>query len=293
MQKFSDSCIKTGDFAKLCGTNKRTLIHYDEIGLFRPARTDEKGYRYYSESQFDVFFTITCLKELGMPLKEIGAFLEQRSPQALKTLLLEQQEKIRKEEEHLRKIKEVVETKLSLVSLQESLDRRQTILPEQELFFRAGSTGGHIFLEKTPEEYLIVSDPLHTNEHEKIIRTLCRHVGYCNKHDLNAGHPYGAMLDVADLRANHLDTYAYFFTKVISKPEDHPFHIKPAGDYAVAYLMGDYYDSKDTYKTLFDWIDRNHFSTGQYSYKEAVIDELATASVKEYVTKISVQVFRT
>lgn len=240
-----------------------------------------------------MFFTITCLKELGMPLKEIGAFLEQRSPQALKTLLLEQQEKIRKEEEHLRKIKEVVETKLSLVSLQESLNRRQTILPEQELFFRAGSTDGHIFLEKTPEEYLIVSDPLHTNEHEKIIRTLCRHVGYCNKHDLNAGHPYGAMLDVADLRANHLDTYAYFFTKVISKPEDHPFHIKPAGDYAVAYLMGDYYDSKDTYKTLFDWIDRNHFSTGQYSYKEAVIDELATASVKEYVTKISVQVFRT
>lgn len=52
-------------------------------------------------------------------------------------------------------------------------------------------------------------------------------------------------------------------------------------------------NSKDTYKTLFDWIDRNHFSTGQYSYKEAVIDELATASVKEYVTKISVQVFRT
>lgn len=52
-------------------------------------------------------------------------------------------------------------------------------------------------------------------------------------------------------------------------------------------------NSKDTYKTLFDWIDQNHFSTGQYSYKEAVIDELATASVKEYVTKISVQVFRT
>ena len=58
MQKFSNACIKTGDFAKLCGTNKRTLIHYDEIGLFKPARTDEKGYRYYSENQFDVFFTI-------------------------------------------------------------------------------------------------------------------------------------------------------------------------------------------------------------------------------------------
>ena len=75
MQKFSVPCIKTGDFAKLCNTNKRTLIHYDEIGLFSPAYTDEKGYRYYSENQCDTFFTITCLKEIGMPLKEIKRFI--------------------------------------------------------------------------------------------------------------------------------------------------------------------------------------------------------------------------
>ena len=55
MQKFDTPCIKTGDFAKLCGTNKRTLFHYDEIGLFSPAYTDEKGYRFYSETQCDVF----------------------------------------------------------------------------------------------------------------------------------------------------------------------------------------------------------------------------------------------
>ena len=43
MQKNDIPCIKTGDFAKLCGTNKRTLIHYDEIGIFHPAYTDEKA----------------------------------------------------------------------------------------------------------------------------------------------------------------------------------------------------------------------------------------------------------
>lgn len=43
MQKFNIPCIKTGDFAKLCDTNKRILFHYDEIGLFSPAYTDEKG----------------------------------------------------------------------------------------------------------------------------------------------------------------------------------------------------------------------------------------------------------
>ena len=280
MQKFNDPCIKTGDFARLCGTNKRTLIHYDEIGLFKPAYTDDRGYRYYSESQFDVFFTINCLSKLGMPLREIGAFLNHRNPQALKKLLLEQREEVLKEEERIRKTRQVIETKLALVSLQEKLESNQ-----------AGSSTEHIFQEYTPEEYMILSDPLNTNDHEAIIHTLCSHIGYCNKNNLNAGHPYGAMLDVSELRQGHLDTYAYFFTKVIDRPEDFPFHIKPAGTYAVAYLKGDYYDSEETYRKLFQWIDENVFRTGQYSYKEAIIDELAADSSEEYLTKISVQIF--
>ena len=280
MQKFNDPCIKTGDFARLCGTNKRTLIHYDEIGLFKPAFTDVRGYRYYSDSQFDVFFTINCLSKLGMPLKEIGAFLNHRNPQALKKLLLEQREEVLKEEERIRKTRQVIETKLALVSLQEKLESNQ-----------AGSSTEHIFQEYTPEEYMILSDPLNTNDHEAIIHTLCSHIGYCNKNNLNAGHPYGAMLDVSELRQGHLDTYAYFFTKVIDRPEDFPFHIKPAGTYAVAYLKGDYYDSEETYRKLFQWIDENGFRTGQYSYKEAIIDELAADSSEEYLTKISVQIF--
>ena len=280
MQKFNDPCIKTGDFARLCGTNKRTLIHYDEIGLFKPAYTDDRGYRYYSESQFDVFFTINCLSKLGMPLREIGAFLNHRNPQALKKLLLEQREEVLKEEDRIRKTRQVIETKLALVSLQEKLESIQ-----------AGSSTEHIFQEYTPEEYMILSDPLNTNDHEAIIHTLCSHIGYCNKNNLNAGHPYGAMLDVSELRQGHLDTYAYFFTKVIDRPEDFPFHIKPAGTYAVAYLKGDYYDSEETYRKLFQWIDENGFRTGQYSYKEAIIDELAADSSEEYLTKISVQIF--
>lgn len=280
MQKFNDPCIKTGDFARLCGTNKRTLIHYNEIGLFKPAYTDDRGYRYYSESQFDVFFTINCLSKLGMPLREIGAFLNHRNPQALKKLLLEQREEVLKEEERIRKTRQVIETKLALVSLQEKLESNQ-----------AGSSTEHIFQEYTPEEYMILSDPLNTNDHEAIIHTLCSHIGYCNKNNLNAGHPYGAMLDVSELRQGHLDTYAYFFTKVIDRPEDFPFHIKPAGTYAVAYLKGDYYDSEETYRKLFQWIDENGFRTGQYSYKEAIIDELAADSSEEYLTKISVQIF--
>lgn len=290
MQKFNNPCIKTGDFAKLCGTNKRTLIHYDEIGIFKPAYTDERGYRYYSENQFDVFFTITCLRELGMPLKEIGTFLDQRSPESFKSLLLEQQKEVLKEEERIRKIKQVIETKLSLVSMQEELLSKCSAHKDAHYLFQSDCSSGHIFLEHTPEEYLVLSAPIHTDDHTQIIQTLCSHIGYCNHHNLNAGHPYGAMLDVDELRQNHLDTYAYFFTKVIDRPDGHPYHIKPSGNYAVAYLKGDYYDSKETYKKLFEWIDEKELQTGQYSYKEAIIDETASVNSAEYLTKISIQV---
>ena len=110
MQKLDIPCIKTGEFAALCGTNKRTLFHYDEIGLFSPALTDEKGYRYYSENQCDVFFTITCLKELGMPLKEIKAYIDHRCHGDLEGLLLLQREKVDRELEQLRRIQSVIET---------------------------------------------------------------------------------------------------------------------------------------------------------------------------------------
>ena len=78
--KIRHSMHKNRGICRSVRTNKRTLFHYDEIGLFSPALTDEKGYRYYSENQCDVFFTITCLKELGMPLKKIKDYIDNRSP---------------------------------------------------------------------------------------------------------------------------------------------------------------------------------------------------------------------
>ncbi|WP_148409018.1 MerR family transcriptional regulator [Murimonas intestini] len=275
MQKFNTPCIKTGEFASLCGTNKRTLFHYDEIGLFSPAWTDEKGYRYYSESQCDVFFTITCLREIGMPLKEIKEYIDCRSPAALKTLLLEQQERIRQELDRLKRIQQVIQTKIELVDLSETPKCKDS---------------ASISLEEMPEEYLIISPRIDTNDHDIIIRTICEHIGYCRQHSLNSGHPYGAMLTTHSLMEGHLDTYAHFFTKVNSAPEGHPCCKKPAGLYAVTYLRGNYYDAADAYEQLFSYIRRKNLTPGMFSYKEAVLDEIAVSDENEYLTKISIEI---
>lgn len=71
--------LTTGEFARLCGVSKHTLFHYDELGVFSPAVKAENGYRYYSMAQIDVFFVISTLKELDIPLREIKAYLDRRS----------------------------------------------------------------------------------------------------------------------------------------------------------------------------------------------------------------------
>lgn len=276
MQKFSNPCIKTGDFAKLCNTNKRTLFHYDKIGLFSPAYTDERGYRYYSEIQCDTFFTITCLKELGMPLSEIKQYIDHRTPASLKELLLEQHEKVLSEIAHLNNIRQIIETKLDLVTAGEEIHRKQKY-----------ST---VHLEKMPAEYLVISNPVNSSDHDTIIHILYDHIGYCSRNKLNSGHPYGAMQSISDLRQKQWDSYAYFFTKITDCPEGHPVHIKPAGTYATTWLRGNYYDVQNTYTRLFDWIASHNLLPCGYSYKEAVIDETASASQEKYLTKISVRV---
>ena len=276
MQKKQIPCIKTGDFAKLCNTNKRTLFHYDEIGIFSPAYTDERGYRFYSESQCDVFFTISCLREIGMPLKEIKKYIDQRNPAALKQLLEEQYQKVRAEQERLKRIEQVIETKLSLVRLSE--------LPE------VSKDDQTVRLEQTPEEYLVISPCLDTDDHDTIIHAICDHIGYCNHNHLNAGHPYGAMVSTESLMHEKWDTYAHFFTKVLKKPQGHPFHIKPAGTYAVTYLKGDYYHASDAYRRLLSYIQEHHYKPGEFSYKEAVLDEIAVETEADYITKLSIWV---
>lgn len=278
MQKLDIPCIKTGKFAALCGTNKRTLFHYDEIGLFSPALTDEKGYRYYSENQCDVFFTITCLKELGMPLKEIKAYIDHRCPGDLEGLLLLQREKVERELEQLRRIRTVIETKLSLV--------------RQARDFRDVTDLSPVLLERQKErELLVLSSPLYTDDHDKIFSVLCSHIGLCSREHINSGHPYGAMLPVSSLEKGDYETYAYFFTKtsfsVDGLPSDTQIHVKSAGTYAAVYLRGNYYRSEEACQALLSFAREKGLTPGSFVYKEAVLDELS-ADEEDYLTRISV-----
>jgi DNA-binding transcriptional MerR regulator/effector-binding domain-containing protein len=66
-----------GEFARIGGVSVRTLRHYDEIGLLRPATVDpDTGYRGYAAGQLGLLNRIVALKDLGLTLTQARQLLD-------------------------------------------------------------------------------------------------------------------------------------------------------------------------------------------------------------------------
>lgn len=64
------------DLARLTGLTPRTLRYYDSIGLLRPRRGRENGYRLYGPEEADRLQQILLYRDMGMPLEEIKNLLD-------------------------------------------------------------------------------------------------------------------------------------------------------------------------------------------------------------------------
>jgi MerR family transcriptional regulator, thiopeptide resistance regulator len=65
-----------GQAAGVAGVTIRTLHHYEEIGLLPASERTRSGYRSYDESDLERLQRILYYRELGFPLSEITALLE-------------------------------------------------------------------------------------------------------------------------------------------------------------------------------------------------------------------------
>ena len=64
------------ELARLSGVTTRTLRWYDQIGLLKPSRVAESGYRYYGFDQSARILQYMRLRNYGISVKEMGPFLE-------------------------------------------------------------------------------------------------------------------------------------------------------------------------------------------------------------------------
>lgn len=79
---------KVGDLARRAGLSVRTLHHYDEIGLLRPSHRTRAGHRLYSGRDVVRLQQIKSLRQVGLPLEEIRAFLDRPEASPLRVVEL-------------------------------------------------------------------------------------------------------------------------------------------------------------------------------------------------------------
>lgn len=108
MQTVHKKYFRTAEFAQMANLNKKTLHYYDEIGLFKPAFVNEKGYRFYTLPQLDRLALIAALKDLGVPLKEIKEYMECGDAGRLDRMLEEQSQEIDRRIGQLRRSQELL-----------------------------------------------------------------------------------------------------------------------------------------------------------------------------------------
>lgn len=266
MTNKNDILFTTGEFAKLHDINKRTLIYYDDIGLFSPAVKKENGYRYYTYLQSPVLEMILTFRELDMSIDDINDYMKNRSSQALSELITTKIDEIDKKINGLKKINNLLLEKKGLLNIElyEDLDKIQII--------------------DYKEEYLSLSESITDKTNEVDVSIMIEHAKKFHTNRL-FNHNFGSMISIDKIIKNDYNNYDYFFTKIKNPVYKKGLFIKPKGKYIKAYFKGNWDNLPDTYNKILAFAKENNLKLLGYAYEEG-INELTIKNMDEYITQI-------
>lgn len=266
--------LKAGAFAALCGVKKDTLFHYDQIGILKPEKVDEEnGYRYYSVKQLYTFDLIAALKKLGMPLREIKAYLDRRTPQEFLELLRAQQSALEEERLRLEAVGQLLRETIQATEL------ARTVTP------------GTIRLETLTqsERYLAVTaaNYPHFDEQQFLLRS--RELLQRAREHGSLAFPPGDIVTRDSLEQGRY-VEDYHFCRVGPGAAAEELMEKPAGTYAVLYHQGSYGTLEQAYARLARWVQEQGYRIIGNLYEEDLLHYMSSRDPSRYLMRISIQV---
>lgn len=100
--------------AAISGVTVRTLHHYDEIGLLRPATVGANSYRYYGRKELLRLQRILFHRELGVPLSAIAELLDLEGEDEI-DVLKQHRAKLEAERERYRVLIETIDRTIEVL----------------------------------------------------------------------------------------------------------------------------------------------------------------------------------
>ncbi len=285
-----EKLLTIGQFAAMHGINKKTLMWYDETGLFKPAYINpENGYRCYTYHQSPILETILLLRELDVSINEIRDFMKKRSAASLKLLLEEKINDLERSITHLQAVRNTLGKYQQNMSTLLTMDLSEISIIEKE------------------ERCLITVDIDKDTSFEQEVEMVTAetekyHLG--RLHDAN----YGSMLSVDSLYRGSFDDYGKIFIEIpfftvqhglslaeqnsfpAAKPycpADNGLHIQPGGKYLRAFHKGDWGNLPQRYREILDYADSHKLTLCGFSY-EMGINEIVIERMEDYIVQIEI-----
>lgn len=232
---------KIGEVAKLFNISRRTLLHYDEIDLFKPIIIDENnGYRYYLEEQLMDLYFILDLKKAGFSLIEIREYRQSRSIQESKSFLKNKKEIVSLKIKDLEILKNIIENKEREF---EKIEAIESLKPK--------------IVQRGPLRSLLleVESPYGNNE---IVNTFQK--VYDLENTLNLKNiKYLSVLDLEDLKNGIFDRIRSTGFLILEGKLEEGKNIISKGTFASIIYTGSYESIGIAYGKLFDYITLNNY----------------------------------
>lgn len=264
-----EKLFNCGTFAKICGVEKHVLFHYDQIGLFKPIYVNEKGYRFYSYRQYDTFKVIMALKKIGMSLKDIQIYLDQRNPQLFTELLNQQETKLLEKINELQQIHEMITKFKTYTNEALTTDHSQIKL----VYF--------------PKTYLTLSANLENTTSNGFADFMADYTSFIENNQVLSGEFVGIMTKVDNIYNNQFSNYSYLFTP--TNQHNKTSFIKKAGYYLCGYHHGGYDGLENTYQKMLQYANDHQIELGKFAYEEYIIFDISEKSPDNYLTRITIE----
>lgn len=264
-----EQLLTIGEFAKVAGVTKHTLFHYDEIGLFCPEAKGQNGYRYYTLSQLDVFDVIITLKELDMPLSEIKAYLDERTPESLMRLFEEELKIIARQMQRLKQMRDWV------------VKKRRQIAAAVEVDV------GSIRLIEKPEAYCVMKE-LHAEDDKTWALEIGEFLQKCDMAGIRGIYGVGYRQKLSEIQKGNVETYTASYVMTERKPpRGYNYTVHPAGNYLTAYHKGHWQSIGEAYERMLQCAAEEGLLLDEDCYEDYILDGLTQKSEDEYITQIS------
>lgn len=264
-----DQSLTIGQFAALHGINKKTLMWYDEIGLFRPASINpENGYRCYNYHQSPLLETILLLRELEVPIQAIQDFMKNRSAENLKNLLDEKIAGLDLRITHLQAVRETLCTHRQNMAALLTMDLSEISVIEKR------------------ERCLITVDITKDTTFEEEVELITAET---EKYHLGRLHhaAYGSMIPVSSLFKGNFDDYSKLFIEIPLLPYQKGLHMSPGGKYLRAFHKGDLDKIPKRYEEILEFAEKHSLTLHGFSY-EMGINENVIDRIEDYIVQIEV-----